>query len=130
MTGVRNLTIAGRTDARASLVTTRPFRAPHHTISDVGLIGGGQMPMPGEVSLAHHGMSALGNLAEFKHHLRQDSDRPSWAHPWWHVRTAASAREPSLPDWTVPPTSSPGLGRVTPACPRHVDPSSRRWSAV
>jgi magnesium chelatase family protein len=41
---------------RTALVTTRPFRAPHHTISDVGLIGGGRMPTPGEMSLARHGM--------------------------------------------------------------------------
>jgi magnesium chelatase family protein len=47
--------VAGLTGARTALVTTRPFRAPHHTISDVGLIGGGQVPMPEEVSLAHHG---------------------------------------------------------------------------
>jgi magnesium chelatase family protein len=39
-----------------ALVTTRPYRAPHHPISEVGLIGGGQLPLPGEVSLAHHGL--------------------------------------------------------------------------
>jgi magnesium chelatase family protein len=48
--------VAGLTGDRLAWVTTRPFRAPHHTISDEGLIGGGQVPRPGEVSLAHHGV--------------------------------------------------------------------------
>jgi Magnesium chelatase, subunit ChlI len=73
--------VAGLTGARTALVTTRPCHAPPQTISAVGLIGGGHLPTPGDVSRAHQGMSALGNLAEFKRHLRQDSDRPSWAHP-------------------------------------------------
>jgi len=51
--------IAGLTGRRTAVVTTRPCRAPHHTIADVGLIGGGQVPMPGEVSLAHHGVLFL-----------------------------------------------------------------------
>src|SRR5262244_412565 len=51
--------VAGLTGDRAALVTTRPCRAPHHTISDVWLIGGGHVPMPGEVSLAHHGVLCL-----------------------------------------------------------------------
>jgi hypothetical protein len=48
--------VAGRTGDRTAVVTTRPCRAPPHTISDVGRIGGGQVPMPGEVSRAHHGV--------------------------------------------------------------------------
>ncbi len=68
MTGVRNLTIAGRTGARAALVMTRPCRAPPQTISDVGLIGGGHLPMPGEVSRAHHGVLFLDELPEFRRH--------------------------------------------------------------
>jgi magnesium chelatase family protein len=48
--------VTGRPGDRTALVTTRPFRAPHQTISDAGLIGGGHVPMPGDVSLAHHGL--------------------------------------------------------------------------
>jgi magnesium chelatase family protein len=61
--------VAGRTGARTAVVTTRPFRAPHHTISDVGLIGGGQVPQQGEVSLAHNGVLFLDELPEFCRHV-------------------------------------------------------------
>jgi magnesium chelatase family protein len=60
--------VAGRTGGRTALVTTRPCCAPHHTISDVGLIGGGQVPLPGEVSRAHHGVLCLDARPECRRH--------------------------------------------------------------
>ncbi|WP_347372697.1 YifB family Mg chelatase-like AAA ATPase [Aequorivita sp. Q41] len=58
--------VAGRTMQRSGVMTSRPFRSPHHTISDVALVGGGQYPQPGEISLAHNGVLFLDELPEFK----------------------------------------------------------------
>jgi magnesium chelatase family protein len=58
--------VAGRTMEKAGIMTSRPFRSPHHTISDVALVGGGSYPQPGEISLAHNGVLFLDELPEFK----------------------------------------------------------------
>jgi len=58
--------VAGKIDKDTSLMTSRPYRSPHHTISDVALVGGGTFPQPGEISLAHNGVLFLDELPEFK----------------------------------------------------------------
>ncbi len=87
--------VAGVLDAGAGLVTQRPFRAPHHTISDAGLIGGGVVPRPGEVSLAHNGLLFLDELPEFPRNVLEVMRQPLEDHSVTIARASMSLSFPA-----------------------------------
>ena len=95
--------VAGNLGTDAALVSKRPFRSPHHTISDVALVGGGGVPQPGEISLAHNGVLFLDELPEFK-------------------RTVLGSMRQPLEERTVNICPSQGFGKLSGqlyACSQH-----------
>lgn len=87
--------VVGLLSDQSPLLLTRPFRAPHHTISDAGLIGGGQVPRPGEVSLAHNGVLFLDELPEFKRNVLEVLRQPLEEGKVTIARASASLTYPS-----------------------------------
>jgi magnesium chelatase family protein len=90
--------VAGLTGDRTAWVTTRPCRAPHQTISDAGLIGGGHVPMSGDVSLAHYGVLFLDAWPEFRRHVLEVLRQPLENGVRTIARASMSVR---LPAWLM-----------------------------
>ena len=86
--------VAGLVPSGGGLVTQRPFRAPHHTISHIGLVGGGSNPHPGEISLAHHGVLFLDEMGEFSRQVLEVLRQPMEEGV---VRIARAARTVAFP---------------------------------
>jgi magnesium chelatase family protein len=87
--------VAGMLDAASGVVSRRPFRAPHHSISMAGLVGGGSSPRPGEVSLAHHGVLFLDELLEFPRSVLEALRQPMEDGSVTIARAHASLRFPA-----------------------------------
>jgi len=87
--------VMGLIPPQVSLLTTRPFRSPHHTSSDIALVGGGSIPKPGEITLSHHGVLFLDELPEFGRSVLESLRQPLEDHCVTVVRANRSARFPA-----------------------------------
>ena len=97
--------VAGILPVGQAIVATRPFRAPHHTVSDAGLIGGGAYPRPGEVSLSHHGVLFLDELPEFRRNVVEALRQPLEDHAVTITRAQIAIAYPA--DFTLVAAMNP-----------------------
>jgi magnesium chelatase family protein len=112
--------VAGLTGDRTALVTTRPFRAPHQTIADAGLIGGGHVPMPGEGSLAHDGVLVLDERPEFRRHVLEVLRQPL-EEGVLYLQSPAGPESQGYCGFSSPGKGREGFGHSTVAAQHHRD---------
>jgi len=95
LTTTKVYSLMGKLKPSEGLIAQRPFRAPHHSISDAGLIGGGNVPRPGEISLAHNGVLFLDEIGEFKRHVLEALRQPLESHAVTISRALHSVNYPA-----------------------------------